>query len=68
METITLLSCQICGSHMSVEQVNRNFPPKGEKCFYCDRIVCISCVDWEYMMEKRLAEAVCKNCAERRKE
>jgi hypothetical protein len=53
---------------MSVEQVNRNSPPKGEKCFYCDRMVCISCVDWEYMMEKKLAEAVCKNCAERRRD
>lgn len=66
-ETITLIGCQICGAQMSVKRINHSFPPEGERCAYCEKLVCFDCIDWEYMMEQRMTENVCMQCGEKRK-
>lgn len=60
---ITVIGCAICGKEISLNRPNASFPPDAERCSRCDRLVCMDCLDWEYMMETRTSDTICKDCA-----
>lgn len=60
-----LIHCSICGKPQSVRKENNNDPPEAEECERCMAKICIDCVDWDYQMDFKTSEIVCRKCTSR---
>lgn len=66
-EPVVSIGCQKCGAEMSVARTKNSEPPEPEKCFYCEKLFCLDCIDWEYMVDKKTNYSVCIECGLERK-
>jgi len=61
-EIIEIIHCQLCSKPTSFERERNSDPPEGEHCSRCGKWICIDCVDWEFMADKKSERIYCLNC------